>query len=444
MDDGRFMERLMRSLQGAGADDVVISSINDDSIQLKFANSTISTTKSWNTQDIVVFAAVRGRTVSTSIKDLSEASLRTATKRIIAFADSLAPNREYEGIAKGPFSYAEVEGCYDPKVRSFGEEAPLLVERAIRAAAEEGVARSAGTLRASAVTARLISSGDVDVTEDQSGLYFSFRAMKDDEASGHAISVGRSLGGFDTEAAATRAARIAMMAQSPKTIVPGKYEVLFDHLAIANLLSVAGSAASIFSVESGLSFFKGKLGKRVASPIVSLYDDPRLPGGFGSSKFDAEGVPTRTTPIIEDGAYRNYLHNTSTAKRYKTETTANAGIISPSPHQVVMSAGDASREELIGRMRKGIYITNVWYTRFQNYETGAFSTIPRDGAFYVEDGEIKHPVKGIRLSENILNILAQVQGISKERRQVQGWEVDVPVLAPLVLTQPLNITRPGS
>ena len=94
------------------------------------------------------------------------------------------------------------------------------------------------------------------------------------------------------------------------------------------------------------------------------------------------------------------------------------------------------------QVKRGIYITNVWYTRSQNMMTGDFSTIPRDGIFYIEDGKIKHPIKNIRISENMQHILQNINTIANDSKQVKGWEVEDPVVTPSVLVKGLNISRP--
>ena len=108
-----------------------------------------------------------------------------------------------------------------------------------------------------------------------------------------------------------------------------------------------------------------------------------------------------------------------------------------------MDPGDSSKDELFKQVKHGLYLTNTWYTRFQNYAIGDFSTIPRDGIYLIEDGEIKQSLKDLRLSDNILRLLNQIKGISKERQHVHWWlEADPPSLSPYVLAEDIQMTRP--
>jgi PmbA protein len=107
-----------------------------------------------------------------------------------------------------------------------------------------------------------------------------------------------------------------------------------------------------------------------------------------------------------------------------------------------MDAGDMSKEELFKGVKSGLYLTNTWYTRFQNYAKGDFSTIPRDGIFKVENGEIKKSLKDLRVSDNVLAMLGNIAAISKERQHVHWWiEADPPSLAPYVLIKNVHMTK---
>ena len=96
------------------------------------------------------------------------------------------------------------------------------------------------------------------------------------------------------------------------------------------------------------------------------------------------------------------LHNSSTAKKFgKDRSTGNAGIIAPRPTTIVFNKGDIPFEEMIRETQDGILVTNNWYTRYQNMRTGEYSTVPRDAAFRIKDGEIKEPLSGFRLSDSV-------------------------------------------
>ena len=107
-----------------------------------------------------------------------------------------------------------------------------------------------------------------------------------------------------------------------------------------------------------------------------------------------------------------------------------------------MGTGNMDKDEMFKEIKKGLFLTNTWYTRFQNYTKGDFSTIPRDGVFLVENGEIKESLKDLRLSDNALSMLGNIVGVSKERKHVHWWgEADPPSLAPYLLIKDVHITK---
>jgi len=107
--------------------------------------------------------------------------------------------------------------------------------------------------------------------------------------------------------------------------------------------------------------------------------------------------------------------------------------------------GDMSDEELMAEVKRGLFVNNITYVRFQDYARGDFSAVIRDGVFLVEDGEIRRAVKGLRLSDNVLNVLASIRGLSREARQVSHWWMEwgsPAVVTPLVLAEKVGFTVP--
>jgi PmbA protein len=199
---------------------------------------------------------------------------------------------------------------------------------------------------------------------------------------------------------------------------------------------------SAYNVMTQTSIFVNKLGQKVAPDTVNMRDTPAS-YSVSNRVFDDEGVPVKENVLIDKGVLKTYLHNTSTAKIFKTETTGNAGLVSPAPWNIELDAGDLSKDEIFREVKRGLYLTNTWYSRFQNYVTGDFSTIPRDGIFLIEKGRIKQSWKNIRLSDNALRMLNSIAGISKERQHVHWWiEADPPSLAPYLLIKDVQIRRP--
>lgn len=441
MDFYKTLKYIKDELIKKGADDVVASMGLSRSSQIKFSNNQVNTTMTWDSMNAGVFVSYKKRIVTTNFKEFDKKAIDSGIKLLIKFAENGRPNKDYMGIAEGPFEYKKVEGLYDKKIENLGDKSVDLVEAGINAGLEKGAKRMSGVFEHSFQENYLLTSRGVEASNKSTNTYFSSRAFFEKDSSGHQVCNSRILKDLDVESCGRFAADIAVKAKNPVEGKVGSYDVLFEPMAFACIFQTMGEAASVFSVESGLSYLGDMIGKKVANENVNIYDNGMLDYGLASSSYDAEGMPTQDTLLVDKGVLKTYLHNASTAKRYKVKSTGNAGLIAPEPSNLVLKPGELSRDEMFKGFN-GLYITNVWYTRFQNYATGDFSTIPRDGIFLVKDGEIIESLKNIRLSDNVLNILNNISTIGKESKQILSWEVDVPCVIPLVVATGLRITKP--
>jgi PmbA protein len=447
---------IIKKAQKLGADDVVATIISDVMRQTKFANNEIVVNQTWDSFDIDVFLSYKKRLVSskfnypstiealatsTSPKTFSKKSIDDFLTRLIKVAKLMKAKEDYQGLAEGPFKYKPLEKTYDKKIEGLSEKNIDFVESAINKALEEGAKRCAGVLYSNCFEIKKFSSNDITASDKGTSINLSIRAFADKDASGHSVCASRILKEFEPEKTGEEAGRLAKESTKPSEGEPEKYDVILSPMIVANLLNYMSYAFSSFEVESGMSFLTDKINQKVGSEIVTIIDDGRLENGFGSIKFDEEGRPTKTTKIIENGILKTYLHNTSTAKKFNVQSTANAGIVYPVPWNLILEKGNSTLEEMISRIKNGIYITNVWYTRFANYRTGDFSTIPRDAMFEIKDGNIFKPVKGLRLNGNMQKILESITAISKDRKMIQWWEVQIPVLTGYALVKDVQMTK---
>jgi len=438
MDKSEILHYLLKKLQEKGASDIVLSMRGGKKTQIKFVNNQIAASKTWDNVSLAVFLNYNKKIVATSLQNFSTKDIDSAADKLIKFGDAIKPNENFRGIAKGPFDYKPVEKVYDKKIAELDEDCIDFVEAGINAATEEGAERTNGVLEFIDNSEHLVTSENVDVSDKGTGLYFSIRAHTDKEASGYSNQICTQLSEFKPEIPGKEAGHISKLAKDPQKLSPGKFDVIFAPYPFSNFIDHLDSA-SIFYVEAGYSFFTDKIGKQVGSPAMTVYDDATFPGGLASGKFDDEGHPTQKTLLIDKGILKTFLHNTSTARRYNTKTTASAGLVCPSPSNLILESGKKSEKQLFEDFT-GLYITNLWYTRFQNYLTGDFSTIPRDGIFLYKNGEMVKSVKDIRVSENMINLYKNIAEISKERRQQCGWEVGTPVITGTALINNINIT----
>jgi PmbA protein len=430
-------EAVVKRAREMGADDIICTLGTDDTKQIRFANNSVTASKSWASSSIGIFLTKDKKILATNLSEPSniDRTLEELMKRI----KMMKPSQSYGGIASGNPRYRK--NVPDDSISGMIEELYDHVGAAITAAQDAGASRVAGVLYSSTSHVHQATSGGAHGTFGSSSMEVSVRAMSDKESSGHMVQSVTTPYGFDPERVGRMAGELAIESRNPLIGQEGKFDVVFSPMIFANILNHVGDSCTAGSVDTGMSFLKDMVGKKVASENFNFADDATDPSSIGSQPFDEEGVPTRRTSLIEKGVLKGYLHNTSTAKRYSTVSTGNAGLIFPDTWAVYLEPGQKSRDQLISQVDKGYYMTNTWYTRFQNYQTGDFSTIPRDAIFKIEKGRLAGPVKDIRISENMLNILKNVKAVGNDPMQVHWWEVETPVFSPHVLVEKVNITK---
>ncbi len=422
-----------------GADEVIAKTTFGRYRQTRFSNNQIDITVAWNDYVTDVALAWNKRLVATQIRDFR--NVNRTMEQLFSLAKVSKENPTYGGIVKGAFQYAKPNA--DKKLQELENPSEYVGEAIEAAKKEAGEKINAGGILFTKYEDVYLVSSEGPVGQDaRSAIELSIRAFSQRNASGHGVECCSTLKDFRPCRAGEKGGRIAAMAKNPKQGDEGKYDIIFDPLFFGSMLGTWGGMASAYSVMIQLSVFVNKVGQKVASDVVTLRDKP---GEYSVNNrvFDDEGFPIQENVFIENGVLKTYLHNTSTAKIFKTGTTGNAGLVQPTPWNVEMDPGDLSKDELFAEVKHGLYLTNTWYTRFQNYATGDFSTIPRDGIFLIENGEISQSWKDLRLSDNILRLLNQITGLSKERQHVHWWlEAEPPSLSPFVLAKDIQMTKP--
>ncbi|MDG6898759.1 MAG: TldD/PmbA family protein [Nitrososphaerota archaeon] len=433
-------ETAIATAQRLGVDDAVALSIGSKERMLRFANNSATVIEQIDETELTVYLAKGGRRAIASTSNPQESSVRRFVSELFSSLKHL-PVSDYASLPSRAIKYSPKREMYDGKIATLGEQLPKLAETAISASLQAGAKRSAGVIEASVVSYDILTSAGTRGADARTSLTLNIRAFSDGDASGHGLSCTSSLSAFDPEGAGRRAGEAARQMVNATEPEAGTYDVLLSPAVASNLIESVAWSSSAFSVEAGLSYLADRVGKGVASENFDLTDHGRIKGGLGGRSFDDEGMPTRSTPIIKAGVLQGYLHNLTSAKRWRTSTTGNAGLVSPHAWNLEVGKGDSDYDEMVKTTKRGIVLTSNWYTRFKNYRTGEFSTVPRDGAFLVENGSTVKSLKGMRLSDDLLRMFSSVRMLSKKREWIEWWEVDTPTLCPWVLVEGARITR---
>lgn len=314
-----------------------------------------------------------------------------------------------------------------------------------------------------------------EVQTDESTLILSgLTAMVEAaDAKGSGWSTGTRLADFAGDAGA-EAADNAIRAMGGERVPSGHYRVIFGRQPIADLLTnLVLPCLSLGSFYAETSVFQGCLGKRVASPLLSLYDHGALRGATASKGITCEGLPTGKTRLIQRGRLVGLLTNFYEQQRILKDPQAEAKLgrdpravpkaLVPrngfrfgegggrrfegppgisSTNIILESSQPVSREDLLARVGDGLHVGRIWYTYpINGLRTGDFTCTVVGDSFLIKDGRLGSPLhaNAIRINDNIQRVLRAILGITAERRETTVWAVDEIIHAPEIAVEGVRV-----
>lgn len=244
---------------------------------------------------------------------------------------------------------------------------------------------------------------------------------------------------IDAEWVGKEAARLAVSALKTKRIETKNTKLILTQFALQELLYFTLiNAVKADNVQRGQSAFKGKIGEKVASENVTIYDDGLFPSGLRTATFDGEGVPRQKTLLVEKGILRNFLYDSYAAKKEGRESTGNAAragyLSTPSIEATnfhIMSS-DKTAEELLNEVDDSLIIYYLQGAHSSNPVSGEFSVVATP-AWKIKKGEIVHCSRGVMLAGNIFEVLKNVSAIANNERKMGQ------LIAPWILVENLKV-----
>jgi len=211
--------------------------------------------------------------------------------------------------------------------------------------------------------------------------------------------------------------------------------VIFDPMVATSIIEHVFEGVNGDSVYRGASFLAGKLGQKIAGENVTIIDDGTMPGGFGTSPFDGEGVPTRRTVVIDKGVLASYVLNTYTAKKLGLQTTGNAarglaGTPGIGPGNYFLQPGPRTPKQLIADVREGLYVTE-FLGHGANLVTGDYSR--GASGMWISGGEFAYPVEEITVAGNLREMFFNISEVAND------LEFRGPVAAPTLRIDGLTV-----
>jgi PmbA protein len=230
-------------------------------------------------------------------------------------------------------------------------------------------------------------------------------------------SVSRSLGRLESpEEVGKIAAQRALRRLGARKVKTQQVPVIFDPLVATSILEHIFEGVNGDSVYRGASFLAGKLGQKIATSGVTVIDDGTMVGGFGTSPFDGEGVPTRRTVVIDNGVLASYMLNTYTAKKLNLKTTGNAsrglaGTPGIGPGNYFLQPGSRTSQQLIADVKEGLYVTE-FLGMGVNLVTGDYSR--GASGMWISGGELTYPVEEITVAGNLKDLFMNIYEVAND------------------------------
>ncbi|MEA2637184.1 MAG: PmbA protein [Chloroflexota bacterium] len=300
------------------------------------------------------------------------------------------------------------------------EERAGLVSIVTAAAAAQRL-NAYGALSTTTATSAIVSSTGLRraATTTQASLV---SVVRGDDGGGYASRHSADIGALDVDGLAAEVVDTCVRNQHATALDPGDYEVVLSPYAVTDLLEhLSWVGFSALATQEHRSFMR--IGERLMSEQVTIRDDATAPEVF-PYPFDDEGVSTIPVSLVDKGVCAGVVYDTPTALRDGVASTGHSlpqpNTWGPMARHMVMERGDTPWEAMVASVSRGLYVTRFWYVRDVHPLRTMITGMTREGTFLIENGRITRPVKDLRFTQSIVEALANVVQISRERRLELG------------------------
>lgn len=406
------------------ADGAMATVERERSLLLRFARSRPTQATAIDDATVSISVVCDGHVGSASTNRDTDDALAACAQAASAAAEAAARangSGAYPGFP-GPAETRPHEGFDSQTAELDAVRGGRALASAFEIAASAGVEAHGVWSTGDVQTAIASSTGNL-LTDRVTDAFMKTTCIAGDGRSGWANRTSVRAGDLDPAAIAEEAARRATGALAARPQVaklePGEHRVVLAPAALAEMLDWLAVAAfnGLAHVEQR-GALNGRLGTAVAAPSINLSDSPRYRATIPRA-FDAEGIPKRPLPLIQDGIAKNVAHDIrSAAMAGDVASTGHAlapggSSWGPMPTNLVMVGGGAADEaELCAPIERGVYVTRLWYTNMVRPQETLITGVTRDGTFLIEDGRIAAPLEDLRLTDSVLRVLQRTEALT--------------------------------
>jgi PmbA protein len=410
-------ERLVTAARRAGADQADAVAVRSVSLAVEVRDGAMEESQRSEGDDLGLRVIVGHRQAVVSTNDLKGDGFNALAERAVAMARA-APEDRFAGLAESDQLAHDFPALdlIDPDMPDVG-----VLETRAREAEAAGLA-VAGVSKSGGASASAGIGGMVLVTSHgfRGATIASHHGVSMTAIAGDGTGMERdydyssTLHASDLEAAQTigrRAGERAVKRLNPRKVATRRVPVVFDSRISGSLVGHLASAANGASVARKTSFLREKLGEKIFASGIEIIDDPLRPRGLRSRPFDAEGVAGKKRKLVENGVLKTWILDCATARELEMETTGHAqrGVSStPSPgaSNLHLVAGSKSREQLIGDIEDGFFVTDM-IGMGVNLVTGDYSR--GASGFWIENGELTYAVSEVTIASHLSEMFASLE-----------------------------------
>jgi predicted Zn-dependent protease len=409
-----------RALECSPGDQTEIVISNSSSYLTRYAGNAIHQNVGEREQRLIVRVVLGQRIGAAETNSLSDHAVREAVSLAARLARVMRPVEGFRSLP-GP-APLRTAAAWDDEVNEMPAPRRADAVAAIADIADDHGLKASGAVLTRADELAVGNSLGVRAYHPSTMAQLSV-VMDSGESTGYAHRISHRADEVDQVAAASEAADGCLRGRGARTIGPGEYEVVLRPYAVATLVTyLARLAFGARAYQEGRSALAGRLGQRVASPALDLWDDGRDEAGL-PVPFDYEGVPKRRLALLESGVAANLCYDTLTASRAGRESTGHAmppGGAGPAAQHLCLAPGTATVDDMIADTRRGLLVTRFHYTNTVHAARTMVTGMTRDGVWLIEDGRVAGPVCNLRFGQSVLEALSDVRAVGSQLQLVGG------------------------
>jgi PmbA protein len=412
-----------------GASDAEAYAATNNESEVFIESNDVKQAKSQSISSIGIRVVLDGSIGFYSINDLAKSRIRDGAAMAIKVAKASPRDRHNILPNKSRSKSKSLRGIYDRNSTSFQiSDAARIATEMLKTAksCDSRVSVDSGNFSAQVATHALANSNGIELKERASVFSWSLMGMaiENTEISSFDYQVGGShyVKDIDVSSTASEFAETVVKSLGTQKIEDSfKGEMLLTPMAANEMIEeVIAYAINSDALQKKSSHFVGKIGKQVASDLLTVEDDATNVDGLNASSFDREGVSHRRNVVIEKGILKKFLYNTYTASKDDVRSTGNAGGSTSSPPMVsttnfLIKPMRSSVDTLISEIDKGILISR--FSGNVNPVNGDFSGVVKGGRLIMH-GTIQHAVKEVMVAGNVFEALRRLNGVSRERKVI--------------------------